>query len=157
MTQNPTTLTTPIVVLTEYCTHNGYDYTCPDDHTITLPCVGDGGDYQVMLTHCPLFASVHVQLTFSLTPPTSVEHIKTACSIVAGTVRYGSVSVQPDGTVVWSHTVPVGAVMTDDGLEHILRRALAECDTLYPLWHGVNAGQVDMNKLAQAVRGAGGF
>lgn len=154
-------LSTPIFIIAEHFTSSGYEYHCPDAHTLALWCTGDEGEYQVTITHCPLFDSVHVQLSFALVLPVSpslisfpfasIEQLQTACDIVADTVDYGTVSVQPHGEIIWRHTIPVATVMMGH-IDDVLARALTECDNLYPLWHSVNAGQVDMGKLAQVVR-----
>ena len=147
-------LSTPLVIVAETFAKSGYEYSCCDAHTLVLWCAGDGGDYQVTITHCPLFDSVHVQLTFDLNPLHSLEQLKMACAIVADTIHYGRVQIQPNGAITWGHTIPVATVMMGN-IDHVLSRAVNECDNLYPLWHGVNAGKVDMKTLAHVVRHQG--
>ena len=151
MSQKPR-LSTPILLLSDYFSASGYDFACGHDgNTLTMDCVGDAGGYIMTVTYAPLFKSVNIQMAFDAVHGCHKNTVEQACELVRATLHHGSLFVNHQNRAVYTRTVPMGTLMTPDGINDLLMDAVTECDNLYPLWRGLVAGRVDLSKLADAV------
>ena len=154
MSQKPR-LSTPILLLSDYFSASGYGFVCGGDGcTLAMDCAGDAGGYGMTVTYSPTFQSVNIQMAFDAMPHCPKNTLQQACELVRATLPHGSLFVDNQNRAVYTRTVPMGTIMTPDGINDLLMDAVTECDNLYPLWRGLVAGRVDLAKLAQIVENA---